>query len=108
MPIHMAGAVEPVVAWIRKVSQRNAPGAISAMAFIVSPVRPRVCCILTSVLSAIEIPSYGNNHEHDDLRLTNLFWTLANLIWTLANLIWTLANLIWTLANLIWTLANLI
>src|ERR1700694_3020492 len=32
----------PYSAWIWKVSQRNAPGAISAMAFIVSPVRPSV------------------------------------------------------------------
>ena len=45
MPAHMAGAVLPAVPWITKVSQRKAPGAISAMAFIVSPVKPNVACI---------------------------------------------------------------
>ena len=37
--------VEPSVAWGTKVSHRKAPGAISAIAFIVNPVRPRVACI---------------------------------------------------------------
>ncbi len=50
MPIHMAGAVDgwpatPVVAWMKKVSQRKAPGAMSAIALLVSPVRPSVACI---------------------------------------------------------------
>ena len=50
MPIHMAGAVEgwpatPVVAWMKNVSHRKAPGAISAIALLVSPVRPSVACI---------------------------------------------------------------
>jgi hypothetical protein len=49
----MEGAVTPVVAWIWKVSQRKAPGAISAIAFIVKPVRPRVDFICTGALSAI-------------------------------------------------------
>ncbi len=53
MPIHIEGAVAPVAAWITNVSQRNAPGAISAIAFIVRPVRPNVGFILTSELSAI-------------------------------------------------------
>jgi hypothetical protein len=36
------------------VSQRNAPGAMSAMAFIVNPVNPKVGVILTSpVFSAM-------------------------------------------------------
>jgi hypothetical protein len=30
------------VAWMKNVSQRNAPGAISAIALLVSPVRPSV------------------------------------------------------------------
>ena len=42
IPIHIAGAVIPVVAWMRIVSHRKAPGAISAMAFMVKPVRPSV------------------------------------------------------------------
>ena len=51
MPNHMA---QPAIGWpychcCAKVSQRNAPGAISAMAFIVRPVSPKVffiwgCC----------------------------------------------------------------
>ena len=42
MPIHIDGPVTPVVAWMKKVSQRKAPGAMSAMAFMVRPVRPTV------------------------------------------------------------------
>src|ERR1039457_365052 len=42
MPIHIEGAVEPSAAWPAKVSQRKAPGAISAMAFMVKPVKPSV------------------------------------------------------------------
>src|ERR1017187_1790957 len=53
MPAHMDGAVAPAVPWATKVSQRKAPGAMSAMAFIVNPVRPRVGFIVTSELSAI-------------------------------------------------------
>ncbi len=50
MPIHIAGAVDgcpatPVFAWIAKVSQRKAPGAMRAIALLVSPVSPRVACI---------------------------------------------------------------
>ncbi len=37
----------------RKVSQRKAPGAISAMAFIVNPVKPRVGFISTGASSAM-------------------------------------------------------
>src|SRR2546426_11499598 len=55
MPIHIDGAVTPVVAWIKKVSQRKAPGAMSAIAFIVRPVRPKVFFISTAVFSAIHI-----------------------------------------------------
>ena len=53
MPAHMDGAVAPAVPWATKVSQRNAPGAMSAIAFIVKPVNPRVGFIVTSGLSAI-------------------------------------------------------
>jgi hypothetical protein len=53
----MDGEVWPVVAWITNVSQRKAPGAMSAMAFIVRPVKPRVFFIVTSLLSAIYVPS---------------------------------------------------
>ncbi len=53
MPVHIAGPVAPVVAWIAKVSHRKAPGAISAMAFIVRPVKPNVACILGASFSAI-------------------------------------------------------
>jgi hypothetical protein len=53
----MEGAVEPSVAWGANVSQRNAPGAMSAMAFIVNPVKPKVGVILTSpVFSAMYSP----------------------------------------------------
>jgi hypothetical protein len=55
IPIHIEGAVVPVVAWMRKVSHRNAPGAISAMAFIVNPVKPKVGFISGAVDSAILI-----------------------------------------------------
>ena len=41
----MAGGVCPAVACMKKVSQRKAPGAMSAMAFIVNPVKPNVACI---------------------------------------------------------------
>ena len=54
MPIHMAGAEAPVEAWGAKVSQRNAPGAMSAMAFMVRPVRPRVGFISEVVFSGID------------------------------------------------------
>src|SRR5271168_2662076 len=57
MPIHIEGAVAPSVAWGAKVSQRNAPGAMSAMAFIVNPVNPKVGVIFTSpVFSAMYSP----------------------------------------------------
>src|SRR6516162_3110443 len=54
MPIHMAGAVLPAVACATKVSHKKAPGAISAIAFIVRPVNPNVGCISGAVFSAIE------------------------------------------------------
>src|SRR6202140_231745 len=57
MPIHIEGAVEPSVACGANVSQRKAPGAMSAMAFIVNPVNPKVGVILTSpVFSAMYSP----------------------------------------------------
>src|ERR1700686_203630 len=57
MPIHIEGPVEPSVACGANVSQRNAPGAMSAMAFIVNPVKPKVGVILTSpVFSAMYSP----------------------------------------------------
>jgi hypothetical protein len=53
----MEGAVEPSVAWGANVNQRKAPGAMSAMAFIVNPVNPKVGVILTSpVFSAMYSP----------------------------------------------------
>jgi hypothetical protein len=55
IPIHIEGEVWPVVAWMKNVSQRKAPGAMSAMAFIVRPVKPRVFFIVTSLLSAIYV-----------------------------------------------------
>src|SRR5579863_7522875 len=42
MPIHIAGAVAPAAPCPANVSQRKAPGAISAMAFMVKPVKPSV------------------------------------------------------------------
>src|ERR1700693_1505118 len=57
MPIHMAGAVAPAADCPANVSQRKAPGAMSAMAFIVNPVKPKVGVILTSpVFSAMYSP----------------------------------------------------
>src|SRR5579862_3534690 len=57
MPIHIEGAVAPSVAWGANVNQRKAPGAMSAMAFIVNPVNPKVGVILTSpVFSAMYSP----------------------------------------------------
>ncbi len=53
MPSHMEGAVVPVVACKKNVSQRKAPGAMSAMAFIVKPVSPSVGFISGAVFSAI-------------------------------------------------------
>jgi hypothetical protein len=41
----MEGEVAPVVAWMKKVSQRKAPGAMRAIALLVKPVSPRVFCI---------------------------------------------------------------
>src|ERR1035441_7507030 len=57
MPAHMDGAVAPAVPWATKVSQRKAPGAMSAIAFIVKLVRPRVGFIVTSELSGIVFSS---------------------------------------------------
>ena len=54
MPIHIAGPVAPAADWPAKVSQRKAPGAMSAIAFIVNPVRPNVCFI-SLTFSAIGI-----------------------------------------------------
>ena len=50
MPLHIAGEVAPSVAWVTKVSQRKAPGAMSAIAFIVRPVKPKVFFISTVVV----------------------------------------------------------
>src|SRR5271170_5316165 len=48
MPIHMAAPAEgaPYPDCSENVSHRNAPGAISAMALLVSPVKPRVAFIV--------------------------------------------------------------
>src|SRR6516162_5330285 len=54
MPTHMAGAVAPAAACPANVNQRKAPGAMSAIAFIVRPVSPRVACIF-GASSAISI-----------------------------------------------------
>src|ERR1700693_3968100 len=54
MPIHIEGAVAPAAACPAKVSHRNAPGAISAIAFIVRPVSPTVGFI-SAELSAIGV-----------------------------------------------------
>src|ERR1700752_4009977 len=44
MPNHIPWAAigAPYAHWMKNVSQRNAPGAISAIAFDVNPVSPRV------------------------------------------------------------------
>ena len=60
MPSHIAGAVDgwpatPVVAWMKNVSHRKAPGAMSAIALLVNPVRPRVACICGAFWSAMSI-----------------------------------------------------
>src|SRR5713101_6739814 len=48
IPNHMPQAATgaPYEAWMKNVSQRNAPGAISAMAFTVRPVNPRVARVV--------------------------------------------------------------
>jgi hypothetical protein len=51
----MEGEVVPSVAWRTKVSQRKAPGAMSAIALLVSPVRPRVDFIWGAFCSAMSI-----------------------------------------------------
>src|SRR5215472_7322279 len=53
MPAHIAGAVLPAVPCATKVSQRKAPGAMSAMAFMVKPVKPKVGFISGAVVSAM-------------------------------------------------------
>src|ERR1700675_3177890 len=58
IPNHMPDAATgaPYEAWMKNVSQRNAPGAISAMAFTVRPVNPRVARVVAGFsLSAIHI-----------------------------------------------------
>src|ERR1700733_13161969 len=52
----MAGARAPSVAWTRNVSHRKAPGAISAIALLVRPVRPNVRFISPVVASAMCAP----------------------------------------------------
>jgi hypothetical protein len=44
MPNHIPWAANgaPYALWMKNVSQRNAPGAMSAIAFDVRPVKPRV------------------------------------------------------------------
>src|ERR1700694_1802682 len=44
IPNHMPCAANgaPYEAWMKNVSQRNAPGAINAMALTVKPVKPKV------------------------------------------------------------------
>src|ERR1019366_1481289 len=54
MPIHIEGAVAPAAACPAKVSHRKAPGDISAIAFIVRPVKPTVDFISTE-FSAISV-----------------------------------------------------
>src|SRR5579872_46173 len=60
MPIHIAGAVAPAAACPAKVSQRNAPGAINAIAFIVNPVKPNVGFISAGA-SAINFSPWNLN-----------------------------------------------
>ena len=48
-------ARDSVFAWMQKVSQRKAPGAMRAIALLVSPVRPRVACICGAFCSAMSI-----------------------------------------------------
>src|SRR6516165_6416015 len=57
-PVHMSGAVEPPfwAAWIWNVVHRNAPGAISAMAFTVIPVTVRVRFISPDCVAATVRP----------------------------------------------------
>src|SRR5215471_9505636 len=72
MPAHMAGAVLPAVPCATNVSQRKAPGAISAIAFMVKPVKPKVGFISGAVLSAMEslslscVGGYDGGRERDD------------------------------------------
>src|SRR5713226_9081136 len=74
MPIHIAGAVAPAAACPAKVSQRNAPGAMSAMAFMVNPVKPNVGFISTAS-SAIWFFSLGFTESLTD----NFFlWVVLN------------------------------
>jgi hypothetical protein len=56
----MAGPVVPVAAWMAKVSQRNAPGAINAIALLVSPVSPSVLFISPVDVSAMCSPKWVN------------------------------------------------
>jgi len=55
----MAGPVVPVAAWMAKVSQRNAPGAIKAIALLVSPVSPSVFFISPVDTFAMCSPSWS-------------------------------------------------
>jgi hypothetical protein len=67
MPVHMDGDVTSSAPWIAKVSQRKAPGAMRAIAFMVNPVRPSVGFISGAVLSAIDNLllriSFGGQYE---------------------------------------------
>src|SRR5438309_7371925 len=61
IPNHIPEAATgaPYEAWMKNVSQRNAPGAISAMAFTVRPVNPRVARLVAGFsFSAIQISSF--------------------------------------------------
>src|SRR5579864_4808635 len=61
IPNHIPDAATgaPYEAWMKNVSQRNAPGAISAMAFTVRPVNPRVARLVAGFsFSAIQIFSF--------------------------------------------------
>src|SRR5580698_5913821 len=59
MPNHMpcAASGAPYEAWMKNVSHRNAPGAISAIAFEVRPVNPSVVGGFVGVSAAMHAPS---------------------------------------------------
>src|SRR5579859_2524613 len=73
MPGHMSRAVEAVppgtvwAAWTWSVIHRNAPGAINAMAFTVTPVRPSVGrspVLLAEVSAATSYDSFSQRGVH--------------------------------------------
>jgi hypothetical protein len=72
----------PYTDWMKKVNQRNAPGAISAIAFTVSPVSPNVARDVLAEVTALGI-SLDAIVDHLLLStvLGSLYWDIRDQVY---------------------------